>query len=495
MRSSLASRLAGLYTLLLGITVFLVIVASSIALIYELTGFSRDIIVAKHDEARGLAEQYRMQGVSLSKAAPALARELSGIGLQVAVFDEKGKYLAGDRNLRPPLLARVLSGQIEMTQPSESRTRGLGPFPIALPTGRTEMTIRRGTDFSGPVRGREFRYLIGVVGGFVAFMPSPWIIFANLGPYWLIIVSIGIVAILLSWFIGRVFSRHALAPLTEVTGSLQALALGDYTQRRFIAAGGDEIAQLTEAYNDAAASVASAMDERKHTEARMRQFVADAGHELRTPLTVIAGYIDVLRRGAIEEPKVAKQILATMALEKEHMRGLIDRLMRLARMDAEAPPEPMPIDVREFLRDQSDAARRLDEARHIDYSVEGVTEIFADRGELGEAFWNILENALKYAPEAPVHLRATVEGDEVVLTVSDQGPGMTEGERLHAFERFYRGDARGEMPGTGLGLAIAKRAVDRAGGTIRIDSAPGHGTTVTIRLPQVFPKGEVVKES
>jgi signal transduction histidine kinase len=494
MRHSLASRLAGLYTLLLGITVFLVIVASSIALIYELTGFSRDIIIAKHDEARNLAEQYRLEGVSFDKAAPAIARELSGIGMQVAVFDAKGKYLAGDRSLRPPLLERVLNGRIEIVQPG-SRPGVFGPLPFPLPTGRTRVTIRSGPDFNGAERRPDFRYLIGVDGGFVAFMPSPWIIFANLGPYWLIIVSIGIVAILLSWFIGRVFSRHALAPLTEVTGSLQALALGDYTQRRFIAAGGDEIAQVTAAYNDAAASVASAMDERKNTEARMRQFVADAGHELRTPLTVIAGYIDVLRRGAIEEPKVAKQILATMSLEKEHMRGLIDRLMRLARMDAEAPPDPMPIDVREFLRDQADAARRLDEQRPVDYSVEGVKEIFADRAELGEAFWNILENALKYAPGAPVHLRAASEGEEVVLTVSDQGPGMTEAERLHAFERFYRGDARGEMPGTGLGLAIAKRAVERAGGTIRIDSAPGHGTTVTIRLPQVFPKGEVVQEA
>lgn len=494
MKRSLASRLAGLYTLLLGITVFLVIVASSIALIYELTGFSRDIIIAKHDEARNLAEQYRLEGVSLSKAAPAIARELSGIGLQVAVFDAKGKYLAGDRSLRPPLLERILNGRVEIIQaPGGMRRSGVGPFPVPLPSGRVQMTVRT-PNFSGPLRRPEARYLIGVDGGYVGFMPSPWIIFANLGPYWLIIVSIGIVAILLSWFIGRVFSRHALAPLTEVTGSLQALALGDYTQRRFIAGGGDEIAQVTAAYNDAAASVASAMDERKNTEARMRQFVADAGHELRTPLTVIAGYIDVLRRGAIDEPKIAREILATMALEKEHMRGLIDRLMRLARMDAEAPPEPMPIDIREFLREQSDAARRLDEHRPIDYSVEGVTEIFADRAELGEAFWNILENALKYAPGAPIHLRAVAEGEEVVLTVSDQGPGMTEAERIHAFERFYRGDARGEMPGTGLGLAIAKRAVDRAGGTIRIDSAPGHGTTVTIRLPQVFPKGEVVQE-
>src|SRR5579864_855366 len=220
MNRSLSSRLAALYTLLLGITVFLVIVASSIALIYELTGFSRDIVIAKHDEARTLAEQYKLEGVSLSKAAPDIAHELSGIGLQVAVFDSKGKYLGGDKTLRPPLLARVVQGRIELMQPPGAN-RGntvFGPFPIPLPTGsrtRTTTIITRGLEPDEGRRGlAEPRFLIGVDGGYIAFMPSKWIIFANLGPYWLIIVSIGIVAILLSWFIGRVFSRHALAPLT-----------------------------------------------------------------------------------------------------------------------------------------------------------------------------------------------------------------------------------------------------------------------------------------
>ncbi|HET7814241.1 MAG TPA: HAMP domain-containing sensor histidine kinase, partial [Candidatus Baltobacteraceae bacterium] len=257
----------------------------------------------------------------------------------------------------------------------------------------------------------------------------------------------------------------------------------DYTQRRFITARGDEIATLTQAYNDAAASVASAMEERRSTESRMRQFVADAGHELRTPLTVIAGYIDVLRRGAISEPKVAKQILGTMALEKEHMRGLIDRLMRLARMDSDTPPEPQPIDIAALLRDQADAARRMDEARTVDYQVDGASEIFADRTEIGEAIWNVIENALKYAPQAPIHLRAYRENGSTVLAVQDEGPGMSDFERMHAFERFYRGDARGEIPGTGLGLAIAKRATERAGGTIAIDSTPGRGTTVRLAFP------------
>ena len=129
-----------------------------------------------------------------------------------------------------------------------------------------------------------------------------------------------------------------------------------------------------------------------------------------------------------------------------------------------------------------EAARRLDDHRTIDYSVDNVKTIEADRGELGEAVWNVIENALKYAPDAPIHLRAARTNGHAVITVRDEGPGMSESERIHAFERFYRGDRRGEITGTGLGLAIAKRAVERAGGEISIDSAPGQGTAVTITI-------------
>ncbi len=470
MRRSLSSRLATLYALLLGVTVLIVIAASSIALIYELSGFSSDIIIAKHQEARFLSERYEHDGIPLQQAAPRIARALSGIGLHVAVYDARGKFLGGDSTVRPEILARVLRGTVK-----------LQVAPIRLNDAITPVASSLTAPPPPPV-GRDWWRITAIRGGYVTFDASDWIILANLVSYWWIVFGIAVVAIVASWFIGRVFSRQALAPVTEVTASLEALADGDYTQRRFVTASGDEIATLTEAYNDAAASVAAAMQERRNTEARMRQFVADAGHELRTPLTVIAGYIDVLRRGAIEEPKVAKQILSTIAIEKEHMRGLIDRLMRLARMDAEAPPQSAPIDVPAMLRDQVEAARRLDDQRNIDYSVDGVQEVQADRAELGEALWNVIENALKYAPGAPIHLRAYRENGSTVFSVRDEGPGMAESERLHAFERFFRGDARGEIPGTGLGLAIAKRAVNRAGGEIAIDSAPGRGTTVFIKL-------------
>ncbi len=461
MKQSLASRLSAMYTTLLGITILLVLVASGVALVLEMTRFTGDIVIAKHEEARIITEQKRMEGQSLQQTAPELVQDLSGIGLRVAVFDNEGRFLAGDKALRPKLLDRVVAmnqGRIRLIFP--------GPPPGA------------------PIEGHrpEPLDLTEVDGGYVAFEPSIALLLVSLLPYWRVVITIAIAAVLVSWFLGRIVARQALRPVTEITDSLRALAAGDFTQRRFMAPGGDEIGELTMAYNDAAASVAAAMDERRQTEERMRQFVADAGHELRTPLTVIGGYIDVLRRGAVAEPTIARQILGTMSIEKEHMRGLIDRLMRLARLDSETPPNKETIDVAQLLRDQCDAARRLDDSRQIDYSVDGASTVEADRAELGEAIWNVVENALKYAPEAPIHLRASRLNGQTAIMVSDEGPGMTESERIHAFERFYRGDQRGEISGTGLGLAIAKRAVERAGGSIELQSAPNRGTTVVITL-------------
>ena len=482
MKHSLASRLSALYATLLGITIVLVIIASGIALVLEMANFTGDIVIAKHEEARILTAQYKMEGMTLQQAAPEIVNTLSGIGLRVAVFDKVGTFLAGDKTLRPKILDRIVHGQASMLPPEfrlgdPIELRGMPAPPGDDKRGFAYQLIVR----EGPVHPEPLE-LTAVDGGFVAFAPSLPLLLVSLVPYWRVVLTIAVVAIFLSWFVGRLFARQALEPINDVTGSLRALAEGDFTQRRFVAPGGDEIGTLTAAYNDAAARVASAMGERRETEERMRQFVSDAGHELRTPLTVIGGYIDVLRRGAIEEPTIARQILGTMSIEKEHMRGLIDRLMRLARLDAETPPRRESIDVAELLRSQVEAAKRLDESRHVDYSVDGAHEIVGDRAELGEAIWNAVENALKYAPDSPIHLRAVRSDGATTIAIADEGPGMTESERLHAFERFYRGDLRGEITGSGLGLAIAKRAVERAGGTIALETSPNRGTTVLITL-------------
>jgi len=469
LRKSIASRLALQYAVMLAVIVLLVTVASSVVLVYKLGDLAGDVVVAKHLQARILVDQFSERKMPLQKAAPQLVATLGSIGLSVAVFDEKGKFLAGDHDIHPRFLATP--GPLSPGSARRDSTRGVN--------GLLTRQLMRPPNPGGPEMGRM---MDAVSGGYVVFAPSLGLIWVAMLPYWKLMAVIALGAIVLAWFLGLQFSRAALRPLHDVSAALHALAGGEYAQQRFVLSSGDEMESLTDAYNDAAANVAAAMAERKNTEERMRQFVADAGHELRTPLTVIAGYIDVLRRGAVEEPTVARQILATMALEKEHMRSLIDRLMRLARLDSEAQPHPQEIDVADLLRSQCNAAKRLDAARSIDYSVDGPGTVVADRVELGEALWNVVENALKYAPDAAIHLAARRNNGQTNISVHDDGPGMSESERLHAFERFYRGDERGEISGTGLGLAIAKRAVERAGGRIAIDSAPGAGTTVTLTL-------------
>ncbi|HTX59329.1 MAG TPA: hypothetical protein VMH02_06575, partial [Verrucomicrobiae bacterium] len=159
-KGSLATKLAALYAALLGVTVLIVILASSIALVLELKPYVEDIIVAKHEEARFLADQYERQGLSIQDAAPDIVNHLSGIGARVTVFDAKGHYVAGDKALRPHLLDIILS------EPPGNR-----PPPSAF---------RHGAPLPDP--GREAMTLTQVDGGFVAFQASLPLILITLLP-------------------------------------------------------------------------------------------------------------------------------------------------------------------------------------------------------------------------------------------------------------------------------------------------------------------------
>jgi signal transduction histidine kinase len=109
--------------------------------------------------------------------------------------------------------------------------------------------------------------------------------------------------------------------------------------------------------------------------------------------------------------------------------------------------------------------------------------VLVNEDELAEALTNIIENGLKYAPLSPIAIGVSRKAGTVVIEIADRGPGMTTDEQRNAFERFYRGEKRGEVSGSGLGLAIAKRAIERSRGSIRLRSVPSSGTTFTIELP------------
>jgi signal transduction histidine kinase len=141
------------------------------------------------------------------------------------------------------------------------------------------------------------------------------------------------------------------------------------------------------------------------------------------------------------------------------------------------------VDLTELVARAVDTLGALDPQAHLVLRTERGIVVRGDDAELYDAVANVTENALKYAPNAPVEVEVRRDGAEAVVTVRDHGPGISPDEREHVFERFYRGRQRGETEGFGLGLAIAKRAVERAGGRITLESEPDEGSRFTIRLP------------
>jgi signal transduction histidine kinase len=126
----------------------------------------------------------------------------------------------------------------------------------------------------------------------------------------------------------------------------------------------------------------------------------------------------------------------------------------------------------------------VDAAARIEVATVAGARVVADEADLAEAVRNLVDNALKYAPGSKVAVSTAVDGNDVTLAVRDNGPGMSERDQAHAFDRFYRGRGNDDVDGSGLGLAIVKRAVQRSDGTITLESREGAGTAFTIRLPR-----------
>jgi len=296
-------------------------------------------------------------------------------------------------------------------------------------------------------------------------------------------VPIGLFVVLAAWFAGRYIAGQALRPLVETTAALKRFAAGDFTPREIVTADRSEIGELVTAYNGAVAQVSAAFEERRNAEAQMRQFVADAGHELRTPLTVIMGFIDVLRRRGASEATASARIFDTMQAESRRMRALIDKLISLARLE-NPQREPGSVELGAIAQRVVDAQQALLSKPRLALHAERNVVVRADEYELHEAIANLVDNALKYAPSSPVEIDVRGEGDRAVVEVRDRGPGLSDEDQRHIFDRFYRGANRGETEGFGLGLAIVKRAVERAGGEVTVASTEGGGSRFAIRLPR-----------
>lgn len=287
-------------------------------------------------------------------------------------------------------------------------------------------------------------------------------------------------AIACGWLIARALTRQALRPLGDVTAALQRFASGDLTPQQIAADERQELSDLALAYNGAIDQMERAFAERDRADASMRQFIADAGHQLRTPLTVVQGFITILR-GA-ESQAERERILAKMYQQSRAMGSLIDKLILLERWENPQEQAHEPIDVGVLVEDLAGVLADAYPQREITVSNGGETLAAIDPTDLGYIINNLVDNALKYT-DGPVDVSVSREGDAVVIDVADRGPGMSATDAAHVFDRFYRVGRR-NVEGTGLGLSIAKRAAERARGSIDVTSTPADGSRFRVCLPR-----------
>ena len=227
----------------------------------------------------------------------------------------------------------------------------------------------------------------------------------------------------------------------------------------------------------------SASKQRTEVEGKITQFVADAGHELRTPLAVIMGYVQLLRQGVRTDTEMSARVFSEIDEQGKRMSVLIQKLLLLTRLESQEPHDVKILDAADIAQNVVESFRPLANGATLSLQAQHDSFVQVSESELHEAIGNLLDNALKYAPGSHIQANVKAQGDSVFIAVSDDGPGMTPEVRARAFERFSRGEMGGSITGSGLGLAIVERAVERAGGSVSLESALGKGTTVELRFP------------
>jgi two-component system OmpR family sensor kinase len=360
------------------------------------------------------------------------------------------------------------------------------------------VTVRPRGDLSGDPRaaGPLSRIILGLA---TAFGLAP--LYAHVGNVYMIVKSSDAalvrtvafftipllvalaVAVACATLVARMLTRLALRPLDDVTSALARFASGDLTPQPIAADERQELGSLAAAYNGAIEQMERAFAARDRANLSMRQFIADAGHQLRTPLTVVQGFIAILRRGAIESAPDRDRILHTMNDQSRIMGALIDKLILLERWESvQTPDTAAPIDVGTLVADLISPIADAYPQRHFDVSTQSGVLAAIDPTELGYVVTNLADNAVKYG-EGAIAVRVSARDGTALIEVADRGPGIPSTAATRVFDRFYRGTQR-DVAGSGLGLAIVKRAVERAGGTISLDTSP-NGSHFTVELPRI----------
>ncbi len=297
-----------------------------------------------------------------------------------------------------------------------------------------------------------------------------------------------VIALAVTFVIAIPVVRAITHPISRIRSTALTLAEGDYTAKTGLERR-DEIGELASTIDFLSDKLAENEIERQNIEQTRRDFFANVSHELRTPLTVVRAYAESLKDGVVTKPEKVQQYYDRMLEECKSMERLVGDLLTLSKMqNPDFVIEKEPVDLKQVMMDMIRAAKALADEKgiRIKYTrCDGPCIIDADYGRLKQMFLVIVDNAVKFSNEGgEVHINIERSGDNIIVSIRDEGVGISEEELPYIFEKFYKSKLRQNAKGSGLGLAIAKQICLKHNGTINVKSEVGKGTCFTFVFPR-----------
>jgi len=278
--------------------------------------------------------------------------------------------------------------------------------------------------------------------------------------------------------------RRGLRPIETMAGQADAITVGDLTERVTTHDPRTEVGRLGTAINRMLARIENFIAEREASQEATRQFFADASHELRTPLASLRANAELYQQGALPERPQVDEAMRRITLESQRMSGLVDDMLRLARLDQHPDQEHEPVDVTALVTECAQRAQITDPGRTWRAHVAEGLETPGDEELLRRAVDNLLANVHAHTPDGTVATITAAQRDgSVAIEISDNGPGVPPAQLPRIFERFYRAGAPSHRPGSGLGLAIVTAITTAHKGTAEATLNDPHGLRVTLTLP------------
>jgi heavy metal sensor kinase len=291
------------------------------------------------------------------------------------------------------------------------------------------------------------------------------------------------VGLMLAAFGGSVMAGRLLRPVDLMAARAEKISAESLSSRLPVEDPQDEFGRMASVINRMLSRLEEAFE-------RLRRFTADASHELRTPLTVIQSVGEVALQENLDAAAYRDRI-GSMLEEVGRLSRLVDSLLTLTRADAGAlTMGRKEIDAARLAAQAVEDMRPLAEEKRQDLSLsaDGPVLVRADEATLRLALVNLIDNAIKYTPPSgAIAVTVRIRGDETLVEVTDNGPGIPVEHADRIFDRFYRVDQSrtGQAAGTGLGLAIAKWAVEANGGRIELQSRDAGGSIFRLALRHI----------